>query len=115
MSYKKISTSNTVMRLINAENLVYADKTPFIARLEEDPACKVAVFLRPRRFGKTLFTDMLMSYYDRSLAGSFDSTFKGTWIHEHKDYKTSFRFQITNPLSVPSPLQSGSIVYVWPS
>lgn len=84
MTYKKISTSNTVMRLINAENLVYADKTPFIARLEEDPACKVAVFLRPRRFGKTLFTDMLMSYYDRSLAGSFDSTFKGTWIHEHK-------------------------------
>ena len=43
MTYKKISTSNTVMRLINAENLVYADKTPFIARLEEDPEAEAVL------------------------------------------------------------------------
>lgn len=84
MAYKKISTKNTSMAAINAENLAYADKTPFIAHLEEDPDCKAAVFLRPRRFGKTLFTDTLMCYYDRSCAGSFDEIFKGTWIHEHR-------------------------------
>ena len=71
-SYKEVSSE-----------CYYVDKTMLIKDIIDEHS-KVYLFTRPRRFGKTLFTDMLMSYYDRSLAGSFDSTFKGTWIHEHK-------------------------------
>ena len=39
--------------------------------------------VRPRRFGKTLFTDMLFHYYDSFGAGNFDTLFKGTYIHDH--------------------------------
>lgn len=64
--------------------LPFADKTRFIHLLEEDPDRKACVFLRPWRFGKTLLTDMLLSYYDRSLAESFDETFRGTSVHGHR-------------------------------
>jgi len=39
------------------------DKTPYIQKLEfiQNP-----VFLRPRRFGKSLFCSMLQYYYDLS-------------------------------------------------
>ena len=64
--------------------LPFADKTRFIHLLEEDPDCKACVFLRPGRFGKTLFTDMLQSYYDRAMRESFDETFRGTSVHGHR-------------------------------
>ena len=84
MAFKNISTSNTSIAAVNADNLAFADKTMFIGQLEADPDRKSSVFLRPRRFGKTLFTDILMNYYDRSLAESFDETFSGMWIHDHR-------------------------------
>ena len=84
MAFKNISTSNTSIAAVNADNLTFADKTMFIGQLEADPDRKSSVFLRPRRFGKTLFTDILMNYYDRSLAESFDETFSGMWIHDHR-------------------------------
>ena len=64
--------------------LPFADKTRFIHLLEEDPDRKACVFLRPGRFGKTLFTDMLQSYYDRAMRESFDETFRGTSVHGHR-------------------------------
>ena len=64
--------------------LPFADKTRFIHLLEEDPDRKACVFLRPWRFGKTLFTDMLLSYYDRAMRESFDETFRGTSVHGHR-------------------------------
>ena len=64
--------------------LPFADQTRFIHLLEEDPDRKACVFLRPWRFGKTLFTDMLLSYYDRAMRESFDETFRGTSVHGHR-------------------------------
>ena len=40
--------------------------------------------MRPRRFGKTLFTNILFNYYDKSLAAKFEQNFKGTWIYDHR-------------------------------
>ncbi|MCP4220879.1 MAG: AAA family ATPase, partial [bacterium] len=43
-------------RDIIEENYYYVDKTHYIPLLEQ---VKTPVFLRPRRFGKSLFTEML--------------------------------------------------------
>ena len=84
MSLRLISNNSTSIAAVNAGNLAFADKTMFIERLESDPDCKAALFLRPGRFGKTLFTDILLNYYDRAMKESFDETFRGTSIHEHR-------------------------------
>ena len=44
---------------------------------------KFVHFLRPRRFGKTLFISMLSCYYDILTKDNFDVYFKDTYIHEH--------------------------------
>lgn len=58
----------------------YVDKTRYIAKLEDYNA---PVFLRPRRFGKSLWMSTLACYYDRTMASRFDELFGGTWIGEH--------------------------------
>ena len=84
MSLRLISNNSTSIAAVNAENLAFADKTMFIERLESDPDCRAALFLRPGRFGKTLFTDILLNYYDRAMKESFNETFRGTSVHEHR-------------------------------
>ena len=84
MSLRLISNNSTSIAAVNAGNLAFADKTMFIERLESDPDCRAALFLRPGRFGKTLFTDILLNYYDRAMKESFDETFRGTSVHEHR-------------------------------
>ena len=58
----------------------YVDKTNYIPKLEDYNA---PVFLRPRRFGKSLLISMLAHYYDRTKANRFEELFGGTWIGEH--------------------------------
>ena len=58
----------------------YVDKTDYIPRLE---AYKAPVFLRPRRFGKSLLVSTLAHYYDRTLAHRFEDLFGGTYIGSH--------------------------------
>ena len=45
------------------ENYYYVDKTKYIEQLE-NIAEKRIIMLRPRKFGKTLFTSTLEYYYD---------------------------------------------------
>lgn len=66
----------------------YVDKTEYIPSLED---YKAPVFLRPRRFGKSLLISTLASYYDRTKAHRFEELFGGTWIgnqptSEHNKY-----------------------------
>ncbi len=68
---------------IRRNALAYVDKTRYIEVLEKKIG-SYPFIVRPRRFGKTLFTSMLRSYYDRSEAKDFESHFKGTYIYEHK-------------------------------
>ena len=55
----------------------FIDRTEKIRDLE---ATHYSVFLRPRRFGKSLFTSILEAYYDVRYADRFDFFFKGTDI-----------------------------------
>ena len=65
---------------IRTRDMYYVDKTMFIPEIEE---ISFAFLLRPRRFGKSLFTAMLHAYYDINYANRFDELFSGLWIHEH--------------------------------
>ena len=58
----------------------FVDKTPYIAKLER---VKNPVFLRPRRFGKSLLCTMLWYYYDLNHAANFEELFGHTWIGRH--------------------------------
>ena len=57
----------------------YIDKTKYIEELENLPEPYI-MFLRPRKFGKTLFTSTLENYYDIKKADKFDKLYKNTYI-----------------------------------
>ena len=61
------------------DNYYYVDKTKYIEKLE-NLAEKRIMFLRPRKFGKTLFTSVLENYYDVKKADKFDELYKDTYI-----------------------------------
>jgi Predicted AAA-ATPase len=54
---------------------IVADKTHFIPLLEENPF--EYMFLRPRRWGKSTFLNMLATYYDIMTKDSFKEIFGG--------------------------------------
>jgi hypothetical protein len=58
---------------IITENYYYVDRTDRIQLIEE--AGKQLLFLRPRRFGKSLLLSMLENYYDVAKAEQFDALF----------------------------------------
>jgi Predicted AAA-ATPase/PD-(D/E)XK nuclease superfamily len=64
---------------IRNENFFFQDRTQFIERLEAWDA-PYLVFLRPRRFGKTLFLSILQSYYGLEYKDKFQSLFGNLYI-----------------------------------
>ena len=61
-------------------NYVYVDKTSFIKKLESYP---MAIYVRPRRFGKSLFTSMISYYYDLKEKDNFERLYKGLYIYDN--------------------------------
>ena len=55
---------------LRSDNFAYVDKTKFIAKLE-DTRIFYPFIVRPRRFGKTLFTQTLQAYYDIAAAKDY--------------------------------------------
>ena len=66
---------------VRERNLYYVDKTMYLSLLEQQP--DNLFYIRPRRFGKSLFISMMRAYYDKAMTDRFDSLFGGLWIHEH--------------------------------
>jgi len=63
--------------LMRKKNAWFVDRTAKIRNLEK---VSYAVFLRPRRFGKSLFCSILEAYYDIDCADRFEELFSGTDI-----------------------------------
>ena len=61
------------------DNYYYVDKTEYIEKLE-NIAEKRIMFLRPRKFGKTLFTSTLENYYDIKKVDKFEALYANTYI-----------------------------------
>ncbi len=89
MNYKNILPGNTSMEMVREQNLLFVDKTRYIAWLENGAKTNVPVFMRPRRFGKTSFTVLLNDYYDIARKASFEENFADTWIGAHKTARAS--------------------------
>lgn len=75
---KKIPYGMTDFERIIRENFYYVDKTKYIAKVEK--ATSFFFFVRPRRFGKTLFLNMLGLYYDINKKDKFEEIFGGLYI-----------------------------------
>jgi len=89
---KKIIYGNSNFRKIKINSdYLYIDKTEFIEKLEnlnED----FVIFLRPRRFGKSLFLSTLQYYYDEKSKNEFEKMFHDTYIGKNPTpLKNSFK------------------------
>ncbi len=74
---KSIPYGNPDFEEIVTQNYYYVDKTMYIEKLER---IKFPIFLRPHRFGKSLFTEMLRCYYDIKLKDRFKEIFGNLYI-----------------------------------
>ena len=63
------------------QNLYYVDKTMYIPELEKQ--ARYLIFIRPRRFGKSIFLGMLHAYYDCRTKSKFQQWFGNLWIGQH--------------------------------
>ena len=68
-------------RTIRNEGLYYVDKTQYLAQMEARD--RFIFFVRPRRFGKSLFISMMESYYDLNQKKDFKKLFGDLWIGKH--------------------------------
>ena len=69
---------NNYEKIVN-NGYYYVDKTKYIEKLENLPETSI-MFLRPRKFGKTLFTSVIENYYDKNKVEKFDELYGNTYI-----------------------------------
>jgi hypothetical protein len=67
--------------IVRRDNMYYVDKTMYLPQLESQ--ARYLFFIRPRRFGKSVFISMLHAYYDISRADKFQDMFGDLWIGQH--------------------------------
>nr|VFK19037.1 MAG: Predicted AAA-ATPase [Candidatus Kentron sp. LPFa] len=87
------------------EKYYYVDRTVYIPLLEE--AGKQLLFLRPRRFGKSLLLSMLENYYDLSKADRFEELFGHLAIGQSSTVEHSRYFVLKWDFSEVSPVGDG--------
>ncbi|MCL0032928.1 AAA family ATPase, partial [Peptococcaceae bacterium] len=75
----KIPYGISNFKKLRTEGFIYTDKTRAIEILEKSGA-EYVFFIRPRRFGKSLFLSMLQHYYDIDESHNFDKFFKDLYI-----------------------------------
>ena len=76
-TYRLLPYGMSDFATIRRTNKYYVDKTMFIPALEE---FNYQMFLRPRRFGKSLMLNMLGAYYDVAMKDDFDMLFGDLYI-----------------------------------
>ena len=79
---KKLPYGISDYERIITNNYYYVDKTKYIEILENLPQPYI-MFLRPRKFGKTLFTSTIENYYDIKKKDKFEELYKDTYIGKH--------------------------------
>ncbi|MCP4348714.1 MAG: AAA family ATPase [Desulfobacterales bacterium] len=92
---KKLPYAIANFLTIRKENYLYIDRTSYIRKLE-NMSGNSFLFVRPRRFGKSLWLNVLKRYYDLALADSFDTLFGDLDIGKN-----------------PSPLRNRYFVMTW--
>lgn len=75
---KRIPYGISNFEVLREKNYLYVDKTSYIELL--DRYAPYQFFIRPRRFGKSLFISMLENYYDINKEGKFEELFDDLYI-----------------------------------
>ena len=92
------------------QNRAFVDKSEIILELDDDSISPYPILLRPRRFGKSTFVQMLKCFYDISYKDRYEELFKGTGIYKenlasHNTYHVlNFDFSIVST-------QSANVMY----
>jgi hypothetical protein len=79
----------------------YIDKTMYFKEIEEAP--DYLFFIRPRRFGKSLWLSTMEAYYDIAYKDRFEKLFKGTVVFENPTEERGsylflkFNFSLVDP------------------
>ena len=68
--------------LFRQEEQAFVDKSLSIKYLDDNGTSKYPVLLRPRRFGKSTFVQMLKCFYDISYQDRYEELFSGTRIYD---------------------------------
>ena len=89
--YKLVPYGISDFEQVRKENKYLVDKTMFFEKMER--AGNFLFLVRPRRFGKSLFLDMLESYYDINQKDNFQELFKGLYVADHPT-KEQGQFQV---------------------
>ena len=76
---KKLPYGISDYERLTENDYYYVDKTFYIKKLE-NIAEPYIMFLRPRKFGKTLFTSTLENYYDLKKVEKFEKLYGNTYI-----------------------------------
>ena len=89
--FKRIPYGISSFKQVREENKYLVDKTRFFEQMEL--AGNFLFLVRPRRFGKSLFLNMLEAYYDINEKDNFDKLFAGLYVADHPtEYRN--RYQI---------------------
>jgi hypothetical protein len=104
---KRILYGNANYKEIVHKNGYFVDKTYYIEALEriEDP-----VFLRPRRFGKSLWCNILECYYDINQTDNFEHLFGQTYIGQNPTLFKNSYFVLHLDFSVIEPDRSIAVI-----
>ena len=89
--FKRIPYGIASFKQVRSENKYLVDKTMYFERMER--AGNFLFLVRPRRFGKSLFLNMLEAYYDINEKDNFQELFKGLYVADHPTENRN-RFQV---------------------
>jgi hypothetical protein len=101
MQIKKIPYGDADFGKIIQDNMYYVDKTKYIHTLEQ--LSNFIFIIRPRRFGKSLWINLLQYYYDINKKDQFNELFKDTFIGQNPTPKKNkyltiaFNFSMVDP------------------
>ena len=101
MQIQKIPYGEADFGKIIKSNMLYIDKTKYIYELEK--LSNYIFIIRPRRFGKSLWINLLQYYYDINRKEQFNELFKDTFIGKHPTNKKNtyltiaFNFAMVDP------------------
>jgi hypothetical protein len=82
VSFKKLPYGQSNFADLIKSGYAYVDKTRFIELLENENN-RYQFFIRPRRFGKSLFLSVLENYYDFNKKHKFKDIFGNLYIGKH--------------------------------
>ena len=89
--FKRVPYGIASFKQVRSENKYLVDKTMYFERMER--AGNFLFLVRPRRFGKSLFLNMLEAYYDINEKDNFPELFKGLYVADHPTENKN-RFQV---------------------